>query len=615
MRRRGWLLSVLAVCWGLSASACSGGQQTVTESPKGEEAKKMSVAAAEAFVELVDNGFRTLWSKAESAAWDYYTDLNDENAAAMAKADEEVMAYTSKVVKDSKAYSGIAGLDYDTARMLSRMQLATNLPAPDDDAKRAELAEIMTRLSATYGKGKYCNAEGQCMDLEELSGILAESRDYDAQLEAWQGWRSVAPAMRADYARFVELGNEGARDLGFANVGELWRSQYDMSPEEFEAEVDRLYREVQPLYEQLHCYVRAELHEQYGDKVPLDGPIPAHLLGNMWAQSWENLYPMLEPHAGQPSLDVTAALQEAGYDSLKMVKTAEAFFISLGLDPLPATFWERSVFDKPADREMVCHASAWDVGFNDDLRIKMCIKIDMEDFVTIHHELGHNYYYHYYHQLPVLYQDGANDGFHEGIGDTLALSITPSYLHALGLMESSSSSPELVLNKQMQDALQKIAFLPFGRMIDQWRWDVFSGAVSPEDYTAHWWKLREQYQGVVSPIARPAEAFDPGAKYHIPANTPYMRYFLAHVLQFQFHKALCEAAGHTGPLHECSIYGSKEAGARLQAMLAMGASKPWPEALEAIAGTRKMSAEPIIEYFEPLMTYLQEENAGRQCGW
>jgi len=335
----------------------------------------------------------------------------------------------------------------------------------------------------------------------------------------------------------------------------------------------------------------------------------------MWSQSWENLYPLLEPNPGQPSLDMTSALVAANYDPIKMVKTGEAFFTSLGLDPLPATFWERSMFSKPEAREVVCHASAWDVTYSDDLRIKMCIKINMEDLVTIHHELGHDYYYHYYYTLPILYQAGANDGFHEGIGDALALSITPAYLHQIGLMDEVTETPELVINKQMQDALAKIAFLPFGRMIDQWRWDVFSGKVTPDQYNQHWWDLRLKFQGVAAPRERPANAFDPGAKYHIPANTPYMRYFLAAILQFQFHKAMCEAAGYKGPLHTCSIYGSKEAGARLQAMLELGASKPWPDALEAMTGTRQMSAEPMLEYFAPLRAYLTEQNAGRSCGW
>jgi len=422
--------------------------------------------------------------------------------------------------------------------------------------------------------------------------------------------------MRDKYARFAELGNEGAKELGFDDLGGLWRSGYDMTPAEVEVEADRLWAQVEPLYKQLHCHVRAKLAETYGEeKVPLDGPIPAHLTGNMWSQSWENLYPMLEPNPGQPSLDVTKALGEKGYDEIKMVKSAEGFFTSLGMDPLPQTFWERSMFTKPEGRDVVCHASAWDVEINDDLRIKMCIKMDMEDLITLHHELGHNYYYHYYTDKAALFQQGAHDGFHEGIGDTLALSITPSYLNKIGLLDTVSESEEAVLNKQMLDALQKISFLPFGRMIDQWRWDVFSGKATPENYNAHWWKLRNKYQGIAPPVERTEADFDPGAKYHIPGNTPYLRYFFAHVLQFQFHKALCEEAGHQGPLHTCSIYGSTKAGDKLKAMLAMGASKPWPDAMEAITGTREMDAGALREYFQPLEGYLKAQNKGRTCGW
>lgn len=527
------------------------------------------------------------------------------------------MAFISATVREAARFDGIADLDADTARRLSRIKLATALPAPDDPERRGELARFSAELTGMYGKGKHCAPDGTaCRDLGDLEKVLAESRDYDAQLEAWAAWRTLSPAMRPKYQRFVELGNQGAAELGFADLGAQWRSGYDMPPDALTAEVDRLWGQVEPLYRQLHCHVRATLAERYGaDKVPLDGPIPAHLTGNMWAQSWENLYPMLEPHPGQPSLDVTRALRDKGYDELKMVRLAESFFTSMGLDPLPNTFWERSMFTKPEGRDVVCHASAWDVEMNDDLRIKMCIKVDMEDLITIHHELGHNYYFHYYTHLPALYQDGAHDGFHEGIGDTLALSITPSYLHRVGLLDEVSDSDEAVLNKQMLDALQKVAFLPFGLVIDEWRWDVFSGKVGPEAYNAHWWALRERRQGIGAPIPRSEEHFDPGAKYHIPGNTPYLRYFLANILQFQFHQALCEAAGHEGPLHTCSIHGSTQAGDRLKAMLAMGASRPWPEALYAVAGTRQMDAGPLLTYFEPLRAWLEERNAGRTCGW
>jgi peptidyl-dipeptidase A len=389
-----------------------------------------------------------------------------------------------------------------------------------------------------------------------------------------------------------------------------------MTPDQFAAETDRLWGQLKPLYEQLHCYVRGRLGKLYGkEKVPQTGPIPAHLLGNMWAQEWGNIYPLVEPYQGQGKLDVDAALKAKGYDPIKMVKLGESFFTSLGLDPLPATFWERSMFTKPADREVVCHASAWDVTYDDDLRIKMCIRTTEEDLITIHHELGHDYYFHAYYKLPVLYQSGANDGFHEAIGDALALSVTPSYLKKIGLLQSVPSNPKELINVQMKDALDKIAFLPFGLMVDRWRWQVFSGKATPQDYNAAWWKLRQQYQGVSAPVERSEADFDPGAKYHVPANVPYTRYFLARILQFQFHRAMCKAAGFTGPLHECSIYGNKEAGKRLEAMLAMGASKPWPDALEAMTGERQMDASALIEYFAPLSKWLAEQNKGQQCGW
>jgi peptidyl-dipeptidase A len=575
--------------------------------PSAEEAEKFAVD--------VDKNLRELWTQSAEAEWRKQTDITDENEKLAAEATAKVMAYETKVIKEAVKFDKSEAKP-ETKRQIQLLKLTSTLPAPDDDTKRKELAEIVAKLDGMYGKGKWCDESGKtCQDLGELSQVMADDRDWAKQLEAWQRWHTVSPPMRPLYQRLVELGNEGAKDIGFKDVGELWRSRYDMTPDAFEQEMERLWTQVKPLYEQLHCHVRAELAEKYPDKMKAEGPIPAHILGNMWAQDWANLYPMLEPYPGEASIDITKALKKKKVDEIQMVKMGEAFFTSMGLNPLPETFWERSLFKKPEGREVVCHASAWDVGFNNDLRIKMCIKVDHEDFVTIHHELGHDYYYNNYYQLPVLFQSGAHDGFHEAIGDAIALSITPSYLKEVGLLSEVSDNDKGVINKQMQDALQKIAFLPFGKLIDQWRWDVFSGKTKPETYNADWWKLRESYQGVSAPSERSEADFDPGAKYHIPGNTPYARYFLAHIIQFQFHKAMCEAAGHTGPLHTCSVFNSKDAGKKLQAMLALGASKPWPEALEQLAGTREMDGAALIEYFDPLMKYLEEQNQGRTCGW
>jgi len=422
--------------------------------------------------------------------------------------------------------------------------------------------------------------------------------------------------MKPLYEEFVELSNEGTQEIGFKDTGDLWRAGYDMSPADFEKETDRLWGQVKPLYEQLHCYVRRQLSKTYGaDKVPNSGPLPAHILGNMWAQEWSNVFDQVKPYATTASINVTEALKAKKYDALKMVKVSEKFFTSLGLDPLPKTFWERSMLLKPKDRDVVCHASAWDVDYRGDVRIKMCIKVDEEDLITIHHELGHIYYYMYYNMMPFLHQNGAHDGFHEAIGDALALSVTPNYLKEVGILDAAPENEKALINFQLKKALDKVAFLPFGKLIDQWRWDVFAKKTTPDSYNADWWKLREKYQGIRPSVERSAESFDPGAKYHIPANVPYTRYFLAHILQFQFHKAMCDAAGHKGPLHQCSIYGNKEAGNRLREMLKLGASKPWPEALEKLTGTRQMDARALLDYFAPLSGWLAKENKGQTCGW
>jgi peptidyl-dipeptidase A len=573
---------------------------------------------ARAFVSRVNAELKQLAVKASTADWIRQTYITDDTDRASAWASEDMMAYLSRTVKESLRFKDVAA-DPDTRRMLTLLRLGTEPPpAPSHPARRAELATLYSRLGSLYGKGKWCGKDGKqrCRDLQELSDVLAKSRSDADLLDAWSGWHSVATPMRPLYERFVELSNEGAREIGFADTGALWRSAYDMPPEAFVAETDRLWGQLRPLYEALHCYVRSRLAKVYGaGLVPATGPIPAHLLGNMWAQEWGNVYPLVEPYQGQPSLDVEAAMKAQGWDSLKMVKTGEAFFSSVGFAPLPPSFWERSMFAKPKDRDVVCHASAWDVTFSGDLRIKMCIKANEEDLVTIHHELGHNYYQRAYLAQPYLFQNSANDGFHEALGDAIALSVTPGYLQTLGLVSQVAKDEKGLVNVQMKDALDKVAFLPFGLLMDRWRWDVFSGKVKPDRYNAAWWELRRKIQGVAPPAPRTEADFDPGAKYHIAANVPYTRYFLARILQFQFHRAMCRIAGWKGPLHECSIHGNKEAGRRLEAMMAMGQSRPWPDALEALTGERRMDASALVEYFAPLEAWLDKENAGRKCGW
>jgi peptidyl-dipeptidase A len=423
--------------------------------------------------------------------------------------------------------------------------------------------------------------------------------------------------MKDDYQTFVQLGNEGAKELGFRDVGDVWKSRYDMPTDALEADIERLWSEVKPLYEQLHCYARGKLAAKWKGKMKNAGKMPAHVFGNMWSQTWGGIYEQVEPFPGQPSIDVTKALARKKITPKKMVEISENFFVSLGMPKLPETFWKRSMIVKPRDREVVCHASAWDLTFAGDVRIKMCTQVNEEDLVTLHHELGHVYYYLAYNQLPILFQDGANDGFHEAIGDTIALSITPGYLVDIGVLDKAAakSNPKADMNLLMRRALDKVAFLPFGLLIDKWRWDVFAGKTPPDKYNQAWWDLVGTYQGIEAPAPRGEEHFDPGAKYHVPANTPYLRYFLAAIYQFQFHRALCKAAGHQGPLHTCSIYGNKAAGEKMWAMLQMGASKPWPEAMKAITGESKADATALLEYFKPLQDWLIEQNKGQQCGW
>ncbi|MBW8184791.1 M2 family metallopeptidase [Shewanella nanhaiensis] len=594
----------------LAATACQKVQSDETVSAQ------TSITEAKQFIAQSEQALSELSIEVNRSEWIYSNFITEDTAALSASVGEKYTATTVKLATIAANYTQLP-LSADNLRKLNILRSALVLPAPLDPKKNAELASISSELNGLYGKGKYCFDDGRCLTQPELSAIMGESQDPALLLEVWKGWRDIAKPMRPLFKREVELANEGARDLGYADLSELWRSQYDMKPDEFSNELDRLWGQVKPLYDSLHCYVRGELNEKYGDDVvSKQGPIPAHLLGNMWAQSWGNIYNQVAPEDADPGYDVTELLAQHGYDELRMVKQAESFFSSLGFEPLPDTFWERSLFVQPKDRDVVCHASAWDLDDKDDIRIKMCIQKTAEDFTVIHHELGHNYYQRAYKNQPFIFKNSANDGFHEAIGDTVALSITPNYLKQIGLLdEVPDASKDIGL--LLKQALDKVAFMPFGLMIDQWRWKVFSGEITPEQYNQAWWELREKYQGVKSPVNRDENDFDPGAKYHVPGNVPYTRYFLAHILQFQFHKALCDIAGDKGPVHRCSIYGNKDAGAKLNTMLEMGQSQPWPEALAVVTGSKEMDANAVLDYFAPLQTWLNEQNnqANRQCGW
>ena len=574
-----------------------------------------TVEEARAFVDDAEARLLEVWIDAARAGWVQSNFITDDTTAIAASAQTVVIGATMELATEAARFDGVA-LPEETRRKLLLLKTSMGLAAPADPALQAELAGITTSMESTYGRGVYCPGDGEdCLDLPQMERMFAESRDTDELLDLWTGWRTISPPLRSPYVRFTELANAGARDLGFTDLGELWRAGYDMPPDQFTVELERLWSQVRPLYESLHCHVRTKLADEYGSAVvPPDEPIPAHLLGNMWSQTWANIYDIVGPARSDPGYDLTRLLESNRVDELEMVRYGERFFSSLGFDPLPTTFWERSLFVQPVDRDVVCHASAWDLDYESDVRIKMCIGVNDEDFVTIHHELGHNYYQRAYQQQSPLHRTSANDGFHEGIGDTIALSITPEYLAEVGLLRRVPPA-DRDLGLLLRLALDKVAFLPFGLMVDQWRWKVFSGEIGPEEYNEGWWDLRTEYQGIRAPVPRSEANFDPGAKYHIPANTSYTRYFLAHILQFQFHRALCEVAGVEGPLHRCSIFGSLEAGARLNTMLAMGASRPWPDALEVVTGQREMDATAILDYFAPLQAWLDEQNAGRSCGW
>jgi peptidyl-dipeptidase A len=597
----------------LMSSACR--QQNDNSDDGKNQTRPVTVSQVESFIIGAEQELDRIIQQNETVAWRHSTNITETSGKRAAVTMQQYLALRMRLALESISFADVPGLPGEVKRKLGILKQGITMPAPADVAFAAEQASISTRLRQVYQQGEYCHSDGDCLDLPQLGDIMAESRDPGRLLEVWEAWRDVSPPMKPLYARQLVLANQGATALGFSDLGDMWRSGYDMPAIEFSGATERLWAGVKPLYESLHCHVRARLSDFYGPAiVEQQQPIAAHLLGDMWAQNWRNIYSLVRPSGAEAGTDLSAALKARDFDAIAMVRTAESFFVSLGFETLPASFWQRSMFVEPPDREVNCQASAWSIDGEDDVRIRMCIKVNEESFRTIHHELGHSYYHLAYAGQSLLYRAGANDGFHEAVGDAIALSVTPGYLQKIGLREQPPQ-PDNDIAWLLQQALERVAFLPFAMVVEQWRWQIFAGQAQADDYNTLWWALREQYQGVMAPRERPRDAFDPGAKYHISANVPFSRYFIARILQFQMHRALCEASGFDGPLHQCSIYGSKLAGEKLQSMMAMGRSQPWQDTLEMLTGERELDPSALLEYFAPLQAWLEVQNVGRQCGW
>ncbi|KAM3859472.1 angiotensin-converting enzyme [Diretmus argenteus] len=564
---------------------------------------------AKKFLEEYNSTAEVVWNAYTEASWAYNTNITEPNKQTMLEKNLEMSKHTLKYGQMARQFDTTDFQDGSTKRIMKKLSDIERAGLPQSELE--EYNTLLSNMETKYSVAEVCRANGTCHPLDpDLQKIMAESRDYNELLFAWKGWRDAAgKVLRQDYKRYVELANKAARLNGHDDNGDFWRSLYETPT--FEQDLETLWKELEPLYQNVHAYVRRVLYKKYGAKhVNLKGPIPAHLLGNMWAQTWSGIMDLAIPYPNATQVDATPAMEAKGWNATRMFRESDNFFTSLGLLPMPKEFWDKSMLEKPTDgTKVVCHASAWDFYNRKDFRIKQCTVVTMDDLITVHHEMGHVQYFLQYKEQPVSFRDGANPGFHEAIGDVLALSVsTPKHLHSIGLLDQVANNNDSDINFLMSMALDKIAFLPFGYLMDQWRWKVFDGRIPASEYNKEWWNLRMKYQGLCPPVSRTEDDFDPGAKFHVPANVPYVRYFVSFIIQFQFHKALCQAAKHDGPLHHCDIYQSKDAGKLLGDVMKLGFSKPWPEAMTMITGQPKMTAKPLVEYFQPLIDWLEAEN-------
>ncbi|XP_025976569.2 angiotensin-converting enzyme 2 [Dromaius novaehollandiae] len=562
------------------------------------------------------------------ASWNYNTNITEETSMKMNEADAKWSAFYDEASRNASNFP-LANITDDLIR-LQIQSLQDRGSSVLSSEKYTRLSTVLNTMSTIYSTGTVCKPSDpfNCLVLEPgLDAIMADSTDYHERLWAWEGWRAdVGRLMRPLYEEYVDLKNEAAKLNGYSDYGDYWRANYEADyPEAYKysrdqliEDVEKTFEQIKPLYEQLHAYVRHRLEQFYGPElISSTGCIPAHLLGDMWGRFWTNLYALTVPYPAKPNIDVTSAMVENNWDVLKIFKTAEAFFASVGLYNMTEGFWNNSMLTEPTDnRKVVCHPTAWDMG-KEDYRIKMCTKVTMDDFLTAHHEMGHIEYDMAYSHLPYLLRSGANEGFHEAVGEIMSLSAaTPQHLKSLGLLEPTfQEDAETEINFLLKQALTIVGTMPFTYMLEKWRWMMFNGKITKQEWMKRWWEMKREIVGVVEPVLHDETYCDPAALFHVANDYSFIRYYTRTIYQFQFQEALCKAAEHTGPLHTCDITNSTAAGQNLRQMLELGRSKPWTQALESITGEKYMNATPLLNYFEPLFNWLQKNNSGRSVGW
>ncbi|XP_035508344.1 angiotensin-converting enzyme 2 [Morone saxatilis] len=565
------------------------------------------------------------------ASWAYNTDITKENSDKLSEEGQIWGSFYSQMSAESQNFT-ISEIKNPEIKLqlISLQDKGSGALSPD---KAAHLNKVMSEMSTIYSTATVCLIDDplNCQTLEPgLEHVMANSENYTERLHVWEGWRrEVGKRMRPLYEDYVDLKNEASKLNGFEDYGAYWRYnyetieddiQYKYTRDELMEDVRSTYKQILPLYKELHAYVRARLMEVYPGHIDSEGPLPAHLLGDMWGRFWTNLYPLSTPYPNKTDIDVTKTMVEKGWNETRLFKEAEKFFMSVGLYEMFPNFWENSMLVKPDDgRKVVCHPTAWDMGNRMDFRIKMCTKVNMDDFLTVHHEMGHNQYQMAYRNLSYLLRDGANEGFHEAVGEIMSLSAaTPKHLQSLNLLPANFTyDKETEINFLLKQALTIVATLPFTYMLEEWRWQVFAGNITKDEWMERWWEMKRELVGVVEPVPRDETYCDPPALFHVSGDYSFIRYFTRTIYQFQFQKALCIAAGHTDALSSCDITGSKEAGTKLRNMLELGRSQSWTRALHTISGDDRMDARPLLEYFQKLHDWLKVENTkhNRTVGW
>jgi len=591
----------LALLWGCNQSA----------EKRSAKQEGVDVAEAQAFIEEYTAEWLKLYKAEGEAQWAANTRIvegDDTIEEEANRASEAMAAFSGSVETIEKTRAFLERKDRLDPLQVKQLEAilyqAANSPQTAPDLVKRRIAAETEQNSKLFGFD--FTIDGKSVSTNEIDDLLEDSNDLDARLNAWRASKEVGKVLKGGLAELVSLRNQTVQALGYDNYFHYQVSDYGMTVDEMMALNRQLVEDLRPLYRELHTWARYEFAKRYGvDEVP--DLLPAHWLPNRWAQDWSSMVTV-------EGLDIDGALADKEPEWL--VKQAERFYRSLGFGELPASFWEKSsLYPLPPDANYKknTHASAWHIDLQDDVRCLMSVVPSARWYETTHHELGHIYYYISYTNpdVPPLLREGANRAFHEGVGSLLGMaSMQKPFMAGLGLVDPDAETDQI--KALLKEALNTVVFIPFSAgTMTHFERDLYAGGLTKDEFNKRWWAHVRSFQGVAPPQPRGEDYCDAATKTHIINDAAqYYDYALSYVILHQLHDHIAKNILDQDP-RQTNYYGSKDVGKFLYDILKLGGSEDWRKVMRDRLG-QELSAKPMLDYFEPLLAWLQERNQGRE---